>query len=211
MPGKKIVRGRRTIRTQRGQPLLIVPKQARSDLIKRMGIPDGNRGIQLKLKHVTFIPSNGSGVINSTVAASLVTAASNYTALSSLYDAFAVKAIKVKYIPLNVGAEGLSGSTNPYVRGTTIDFVDVDGTSIPTTVAGAIEYGNAKCQDPRKPFTRYWKIAKRYRSQMNDFASGWNTQNKDTTLCVNSDSNLPVSTNMMIRYSTFYVTCYGLR
>lgn len=208
MPGKQ----RYPIRRRRR--IMVRATPGRALVSKAMSVykgNDANSSAQLKLKHVLFIGSDATGVINSQVTASNVTLATNYSTLGSLYDAFAVKAIKVTYIPLNIGAEGLSGTAAPYVRGTTIDFVDTDGTSIPTTVAGAIEYGNAKIKNPRSPFTRYWRIPKRSRPQLNDFATGWNTQNKDVTVCLNSDSNLPVSTNMFVRMTTFYITCYGVR
>lgn len=184
---------------------------SRPTAMKRGIIPYANKGCNIKLRHVTFVGCDGVGVITDTVTASLVVATGNYGSLSALYDAYAVKAIRVEYIPINVGAEGIAGSAAPYVRGTTIKMVDVDGTNLPGTVAAAIEYYKAKACDPRKKITQYYKIPKMYRSQLNDFSVGWNTQNKDTTIMMVGDSYLPVNTNFYLRYATFYVSCYGGR
>lgn len=198
--------GGQYVRLARPTLLPSQPKYGRRGLIG-----NGNKGIMMRLRHVTFSGVDGLGNLNDQVKTSLVTSATNYTQLSGMYDAFAVKAIKAKYIPINVGAEALGTAGSPYVRGTVIKLTDPDGTNLPTTVASAIEYGGAKSVDPRKTITNYHRINKMWRSQLNDFNTGWNTQNKDATLMLVGDAFLPFNTNFFIRTVTFYVTCYGCR
>lgn len=192
--------------TARGIPYPIARITRAPTAIKRGLYKNANKGIKIKLFGIGFVNSSATGTITDSTTASNVVSMGNYTSLSGLYDVYVVKAMKIKMIPLEVGGESVAS----YSRGTTVVLCDVDGTTVPSTVATAIEYGNSRVVDPRKQFSYYYKIPKIYRTQVNDFSAGWNTQNKDTTIRVVGD-NYSNSLAFWIKKTTYYVTCYSGR
>lgn len=164
----------------------------------------------IPIKKTGAVNCDAAGAFLHTLTCADVNLCSNYTPLTTLYDTFAIKAIKLKLIPRWVGGEGIGGAT--YGRGTTVTGTDFDGGSLPATVAQAIEYGNSKYHQARNTITRYQKIPKSCRPNLNDFAAtpAFNADNKNTTIFAIGDA----WSNSAVAYffiHTYYVTCYGLR
>jgi len=188
---RKIVRRRR-----KRAPLVKAPAKSRQKFL-------------VPLKYTGLVSTDGAGTIALQCSPATVSTGGNYSAISGLYDSFAVKAMKLQIIPRYMdGGQGVGGAT--YSRGTLMSLVDEDGTNLPTTIAQALQCGSMKYRNPCKPFKMYSKIPKRLRPQMNDFNVGWNTQNKSFSFVILGDS-WSNSVEGFYYLLTWYVTCYGLR
>lgn len=168
--------------------------------------------VYIKLRTTTLISSDGAGnigvVTGGIMTAQQVTGAGNYSALANIYDQFEVHAMKYELFAYRVGAE--SATIPPVSRGNLASIVDMDGSTLPTSILSAAEYATFKNHQPRNNIKRYVVIPKKHRPELNDFAVGYSTDNDNVTIYFIGDS---WSNNSTAFYAvkTWYVKCYGTR
>lgn len=163
----------------------------------------------IRLRFVTAILSNGTGVISDLRSLGQITTCQNYSDLAGVYDQFQVNAMKVKYIPYNVGDE--SSSVGGNTRGNVCSVIDMNGANLPTSVGTASAWDTFKLVPAYYPHQRYIRIPKKYRPALNNFATGFDTtSNDDVTFCLLGDS-FNNSTTQFYVVITYYIKCIGVK
>lgn len=161
-----------------------------------------------RLKFPTVITSSGSGTFNDVRTLSNITSAANYTDLSGLYDQFAIYAFKIKYIPYNIGNES---SVTGNVRGNCCTLVDWNNANLPNSVGTASQWDSFKLVPAYLPHTRYVKISKQHRPNLNSFSVGFDTTNNDNVAIICIGDSFSNSQTQFYIVLTFYIKCFGTR
>lgn len=163
---------------------------------------------QFKLKKVYSASSDSFGNIVTTIQPSSVTTCTDWSSLQTLYDNFKVVAIKKELRPYSVGNESSTAGAN--VRGNLVSIADMDYGSLPSSLSDAVQYNSCKFLNSRTAQTRYLKIPKQYRSQINDMALGFDADNKDSVIMFRGDGYGASQLQYWV-LDTFYVQCIGRR
>lgn len=161
------------------------------------------------LKNTYTIASNLSGIINTTLQPTSVTGYPDFSALSQLYDSYEVLRLKKQLQPIRVGDESaVAGS----IRGNIVSFIDNDGTGLPTTILGAVEYANSlKFYGARTAMKRSLSIEKIHRGKLNDFAGPFDVANNDNMHICFLGENFGPSQNQYYVIDTIWLKCYCRR
>lgn len=168
-----------------------------------------NQGVtNFKLKQIYSVSSDSFGALLTTTQVSSVVSTPEWGSIQGLYDSFKVIAIKKELMPYSVGNESSSVGAN--VRGNLGSYVDMDGTGLPANIGGAIEYNSFKMVSSRSKQSRYLRIPKDHRTQINDMGLGFDTDNKNCTIVYQGD-NFGVSQLQYWVVDTFYVQVQGRR
>lgn len=164
-----------------------------------------------KLKSVYQVNSDVLGNVNTTVQPSVVHTWTDFSSLQTLYDQYAVIAIKKELRPYRVGDE--SSTVGATLRGNIVSYIDMDGGALAPTVADAVQYNSMKFHGGRNYIKRYLKIPKKYRGKLNDMAGSGvfdSGNNNDSTIAIIGDQ-FGNSQTQYYCIDTAYIVCYGRR
>lgn len=140
----------------------------------------GGTSARFVLKSIGTISSDGAGLISDDTTCDQVynVPAGNFSSLAALYEMYIVRAISVKYFPINVGEEDFATT----YRGSSGTFIDYDGTSVASTFANAVEYDTFKMHQSRAVIKRYVGIPKKLRTELNSTTAVFDTDNKNVLI-----------------------------
>lgn len=200
MPTKKRIRLSWKKGKRPATAILVAPARRRST------VPKSNSSLTIRIRKQEFINSDAAGtILASCFPADVTTVAdTNYATLAAIYENFEVYSVTVGLRPFNVGNE--SRDTVVTARGNMVSIIDYDGLDLQTTVLQAMKFNNVKWHDSRKYMTRTWKIAKKFRSEINNTQATlpFDADNKNGCVRFIGD-NFSVSQAMFILQRTWVV------
>lgn len=172
--------------------------------------------LNVKLKTTASVGTTGAGIIDQQYRCSGVTAHGDWSNYQGTWEQFIVRGIKVKFFPRNVPGGNVVydgvGVTQPYLRGNTGTYIDMNGSFTATGMLSVLQERYGKIVDSYKVSKRFARVPKAQRPKLNNMASGYDSANSDVLIGIYGDTYNGAGTpSYWFVQVTWYVTFKGVQ